>query len=355
MKNSLLLLIPSLLFTAAVTEANARPAEPDIPSQEGFEWVIRPHYRELGSFRDSDLAPAEFWDEEGGLRHYYIDRNGNPVLEFDFEFLGPFFEERAVVGYMGGPYGVIDRGGNIIVQPVYEDLDYYQEGLCPFEHEDRGGYLDRDGNEYISSEGIRPGHFSDGYAVFYDRDAERFGVLDRDGLIAIQPIFERLGRYCDGLFPAEAEDGMCGYIDLDGNWAIEPLYDYVLVFSQGRGAVGKDGKWGFVNTRGNIVVPLEYDYISRPFSDGMAVVEVDDLQGCVDLEGNLVIECKFSSISPFSDGYAFASAPGDRKEGIIDKSGNWVVEPCFDVPYPFIDGLACVRVGQKWGIIRIKD
>ncbi|MCD7970666.1 MAG: WG repeat-containing protein [Alistipes sp.] len=348
-----------LTFLTGLLAANAltaQAAEPEIPTGERFEWVISPRYSEIRHFWDSDIAPVEFWDDqERRYRYFYIDRDENPVMEFKYEYLGPFFEGRAVVGNSGGPYGVIDRDGNLVADVIYEDLKYYKEGLCPFFRDGYGGFLDMDGNEVISWPGIFPGLFSDGYAVFYDSESEMVGVLDKEGHMVISPVFERLGPYSDGLLPAEDSDGMCGFIDIEGNWIVEPVYDYVQVFSEGRGAVYKDGKWGFVDTEGNIAVDLVFDYIIRPFSNGLASVEMDGLSGCVDRDGNLVIQHKFKWIDSFSDGYAFAAVPQNNNYGVIDKAGNWVVEPCFDVVTIFVKGLATVRVGQKWGMIRITD
>ncbi len=77
--------------------------------------------------------------------------------------------------------------------------------------------------------------------------------------------------FSEGL-AAVKKDGLWGYIDTDGKYAVEPKYYGAWSFSEGLAAVqDKNGKWGFIDKSGNEVVAAAYDG-AWYFSKGLAVV-----------------------------------------------------------------------------------
>jgi len=53
--------------------------------------------------------------------------------------------------------------------------------------------------------------------------------------------------------------GNWGFIDTNGNWAIQPEFDKARDFSNGFAAVNKNGQWGFIDQNGNLVIPPQFD------------------------------------------------------------------------------------------------
>ena len=45
-----------------------------------------------------------------------------------------------------------------------------------------------------------------------------------------------------------------GFIDKNGKVVIEPQFDNVSAFSEGLAKVEKDGKWGFIHKSGKVVI-----------------------------------------------------------------------------------------------------
>ena len=107
-----------------------------------------------------------------------------------------------------------------------------------------------------------------------------------------------------------------------GTIVINPQFDSVGSFSDGLAAVrsgdARTGKWGFIDKTGRIVINPQFDS-AEPFSDGLAMVRIGD----------------------FTTG----------KVGFIDKTGHYVINPQFGLAHSFGDGLAAVRIGSKWGFI----
>jgi len=83
-------------------------------------------------------------------------------------------------------------------------------------------------------------------------------------------------------------DGLCGFIDSEGNIAVPAKYDGIDSFAEGLAPVSIDEKWGFVDAKGHEVIPPAYDNVSQ-FSEGLAAVERDGAWGYIDKTGKVVI------------------------------------------------------------------
>jgi predicted DNA-binding WGR domain protein len=164
------------------------------------------------------------------------------------------------------------------------------------------------------------------------------------------------------LFPVK-KNGRWGYIDREGQIAIEPQFDDVGHFSEGLAAVGfgsdQHRKWGYVNTAGQIVIEPAFDE-AYSFSEGLALVSLKGMYGYIDAKGQVAIEPQFDFSHPFSDGFALVTTPGkhigpitlkNRKQFYIDKRGNKLGNLDFDDAYSFSDGLASVSINGKYGCI----
>ncbi|EPU2627401.1 WG repeat-containing protein [Campylobacter coli] len=125
-------------------------------------------------------------------------------------------------------------------------------------------------------------------------------------------------------------DGQWSFLDKNGEFAIEPKFDYVWSFWEGLAKVGLNGKYGFIDKSGKIVIEPKFDGVGN-FSEGLAKVKLNRKYGFIDKNGKIVIEPKFDGVGNFSEGLAAVGLNG--KYGFIDKSGEFVIEPIFDDIY----------------------
>ena len=103
-------------------------------------------------------------------------------------------------------------------------------------------------------------------------------------------------------YAAVKKDGKWGFIDSEGNIAVEPKYAAVWSFSEGLAAVQtEDGKWGFIDTSGSEVIEPQFD-AAWYFSGGLAAVREGKLFGYIDHSGNFVIEPKYTDATNFDNG-----------------------------------------------------
>lgn len=138
-----------------------------------------------------------------------------------------------------------------------------------------------------------------------------------------------LGEWSEGLRVAVRGDRF-GFLDPNGQWAIEPQYVWAGDFSEGRAAVavaapsGEEGTlMGLIDRDGQWVIPAVYDDLSWDGSR-YAYVERDGRHGCLDRMGRPVVELAYDWMGEFAYGYAVVSRDG--RWGYVDERGELVGE-----------------------------
>ena len=212
-------------------------------------------------------------------------------------------------------------------------------------------------------ESINP--FSEGLASVYIKGA--WGFIDTDGNLAIEPGFESFGDYYfkNGFAAVSTVKAQRGYIDKKGNMIVYPKegeWMPLSPFSEGLALIKiisinqKHGDIHVIDENGVIQnqIPSVKDRNlfgpCMPFSNGLAPLRKNDRWGFINRTGEFVIEPEYRKVSSFSEGLA-AVETLDYKCGYIDTNGNWVVNASYDEAYPFSDGLAPVQSERNWGYV----
>jgi len=159
-----------------------------------------------------------------------INVNGNPQYE-RYRLASPFHDSIATVKakFRGDPnitivdeftYGLIDREGNSLFSPQFDQIGRYGAGLCP-------------------------------------------------ALVGSKP--DELIDYPRQTTLTTSEGGKWGFIDLNGRFIINPVYTNARGFSGGMAPVKQGGEWGFINTNGDWVVTPGFRRVGY-FEDGLCLV-----------------------------------------------------------------------------------
>lgn len=200
----------------------------------------------------------------------------------------------------------------------------------------------------------------------------------------IEPVYDGLGpdtKFSNGLAPVSL-DGQYGYIDRDGNVAVDFQYDRAYPFSEGRARVVKNGNTGYIDRQGNVIVPLMYedggDYseeyvwifdgeaygfadqygeIAIPlkyeyvydFKEGAAPVKKNGQYGYINQNGAVVIPFQYDWASSFSEGLARTGSRGTYN--YIDQTGQIALEVNYDYIFDYIDGKAIVFNRDQYAVI----
>lgn len=269
---------------------------------KGGNYFVRPGEWE-------EIYPA---DEEGPFVLTNYDSSGERIsslLDYDgtvretdpnyYAIEGPFHEEFAPITYHlhGGP--LLVHGSGEVPDNLRLSLDagemlvatHFSEGLCPvlpYEwsmHESgntKYGFIDYNGNvviepQFLSS--VYPGAFSDGRAAIPPPvDNDTYLVIDKSG--SVRNRFTLPGEYevrdwhegptfYEGLLAVkrtvfdedtwEEIESSAGFLDYDGNFVIDPVFEDVWSFSEGLAAAQIDGKIGFIDKSGQFIIPPKFE------------------------------------------------------------------------------------------------
>ncbi len=174
------------------------------------------------------------------------------------------------------------------------------------------------------------------------------GHVNSEDEVVVPKRFESLRRFSDQLAPARTQ-GLWGYLNPDGTFAVEPIFDQVGDFHSGRAEVVFDGYAGVIDVQGEFVVPAEF-WRAIPFGQDAALVMLpeDARRPRRRLEQSFLFE-KFHLFnndigivtkSPVK--FEWFVRPGDigptdriwasldgSTFGLMDNAGNWLTEPSY--------------------------
>ncbi|HEY0015745.1 MAG TPA: WG repeat-containing protein [Longimicrobium sp.] len=244
--------------------------------------------------------------------------------------------------------GLMDRAGNLVIEPRFEVVGDPSEGLVVVGRGDLQGYADLRGNVVMEPRWTAAGQFRSGYASVL-RDTLS-GLIDRTGRLVF-PLEKRdyTFRFSEGMLPLRM-GARIGYLDARLDTVIPARFDDADEFKEGRAGVAIIGRWGFIDTRGGWVVTPAYDRVSW-YRDGMAAVYLDGKCGYVDHAGRMAVPIRYDECWEFGDGLA-PVREGQGDYAWIDRTGRVVFTvPGARDPVHFSEGLASVELEGKFGYI----
>lgn len=137
-----------------------------------------------------------------------------------------------------GKYGVIDTSGNILIEPIYDNIKIPNPEKAIFicKLNDEITILNEKNEEIFT-----------GY--------ETVEPISLNGVVSSEPYEKRVLRY--------RKDGKYGLINYDGKEITKPIYEEIksLENKESELLVKKDGKYGVINSKGARLIKEEYDNI----------------------------------------------------------------------------------------------
>jgi hypothetical protein len=211
-------------------------------------------------FRNADKA-----QQRGENETSFIDRTGKTIVTLNMDKLRldiherPRFSEGLINVYDSstGKVGFIDKTGNFVIEPIYDQGAGFSEGLARVavaeSGEEKIGFIDHKGQFAIAPQFNTDADFS--------RNSTDFS--------------EGLASLTEGLRPTVTEEAKFAYIDKQGKIVLPTSFFYAGRFRDGVASVYDDlkNKYGFINKNGTVVIPIKYDSVSD-FSEGLAYVAI---------------------------------------------------------------------------------
>ena len=272
---------------------------------------------------------------------------------------------------------------------IAKDIDWIalpadEDSLIVYSKDDKRGYINRFSGEIaIPAKYSKAWVFSGGVAAVAEGDSVYFidhsGKAGNNKKFAYNPknhgyVFH--GDYC----AMAVDDGLMGLIDRNGNWAVEPKYQWIISeannFWRAREGDSQTGLWYALNDRAELVTEIGYPEITISEDFGIIATLPNHLQVsygfdgtksdkflCRDLEkmyydkdewdeeGNKIIDATTLMRYRMSDGYeGLCTVDGD----IITEPIYWEIAPITKDTYlcKYKDASAGVIVNSKGEIVQ---
>ncbi|WP_339244189.1 WG repeat-containing protein [Paenibacillus sp. FSL R10-2796] len=223
---------------------------------------IEPRYEYAEDFQKNGLAVVQRKNSSG-----LIDSTGRERVKPIYSFIAPFSEERAVVSDAKG-YTFIDEKGKEVTSARYDYLNSLHEGRALFSKQNTTGgqslygYVDAQGKEVLPAIYVDANDFMNGMALVKIKEGE-YALIDPDGNILHTYNHPFVGSPGEGLLAYQAtENGKYGYLNTDGSVAIQPQFTSALPFSEGRAVVNTaenyGNAYGLIDKQGKMIIPAKY-------------------------------------------------------------------------------------------------
>ncbi|MCZ4407616.1 WG repeat-containing protein [Cryomorphaceae bacterium 1068] len=345
------------------------------------EVAIAPKYEWVENFSDG-IAMVGIGDEVT-----YIDKEEKEISKKRFSDGFAFNRGLAVVEKDDG-YGIINRIGEFVVEPIYDDIGENSEGFFYVEKDGFFGYVNEAGENVIPFIYADAQDFHQGVAVVSDSSGAKglinkvgnqitpfnydwiesftsielpvryrqngsFGLLNRGGLNLTDSLYQALGEFSDGLILASSDD-LYGFLNTKGDTVIDFLYSYSPAaltnskFENGYAKVYQKDKVGVIDSTGFKVFPAIFEDIGT-FTGNLIPVKKRGKWGYSDLDVNLALGYQYDYVSNFSDSLAIVSEDG--LFGVIDTLGK-TKTPLVFRSVEWIDTLLLVQ-DTAFGIISL--
>lgn len=305
--------------------------------------IIQPEYDYVGFFSEGVAVVMK------NGKYGFIDKGNNLIIDLLYDSAIDFEGGRAIVG-LKDKFGIINRVGHIILPIDFEDLGTFSEGLIYGKKDSLFGYYDNSGFQRLEEKYSEAFSFSNGIAKVQLGRKQAF--IDTYGALIVSPVFESIHFFNDSLLVFEKE-GRFGICRKNGTLIDSIKYDMIGILSTDRAIVTNKGKLGYINGEGKLIIDMKFDEFPNfievgQYKGAYAVIRIKGKYGVIDHLGKIIIPATYLHLGKFSSLIAFTKGKG---WGFLDLLNNPVISAQFDFAESFNDGFAVVEKDTLLGLI----
>lgn len=262
------------------------------------KFVIKPKLFWAGDFHEG-LAQVSFWDGPifkddytNGIKDTY-DSGRNPV--------------KNIANAANIKDGYIDKTGKIVMifPPCSVTSSDFYDGLAIIQINERYGFIDKKGNMIITPK------FNDlygrgGFPMPVKIDGQ-WGLIDKTGKFILEPKFEKICGFYESLASVKTNNEWY-YIDKTGKVVIKTNFDSIGPFNEGVAPFSLNGKQGYIKKNGSILIEPKFEKHKHPinpmFYEGLAAVSLKNKVNFINKSGKVLINTNFDTADHFNEGIA---------------------------------------------------
>ena len=249
--------------------------------------------------------------------------SGKQVTGFTIDSLSIFKKNYAVI-HQGMQQGLIDREGQVKLEPMYREIHLEDDGTVKARQTDEWLFLD--GQNRLQQKVQADSVMALGKNLLKVCTAGLIQLEDYSLKPFFASNFSFLGKFVRGkaLFSKEKKYGIIGQ---DGKILIEPKYDNIVInypyYISNTRQNGRDN-WIVLDSLGKPIHTKPYERIHR-FNGQLFPVVIHNYWGALDSSGKEVIACTYDSIIQQLHENLVVKFHGQY--GIINQREEWLVTP----------------------------
>lgn len=237
----------------------------------------------------------------------FINSEGTLIITPEYE-VADYFNKGIAIVKKNNFYGAIDVNNNIIVPFQYEELSMIDNSIFSAKKNGAYGCINKDEEilinfTYKNPLEIHPLSSDNIVAITTGTDGKK-GIISTKSNINISPkykniYFDSVNNNLVTLVKFFDFADKYGILNLDTGFIIEPSSPIPLYFNEGLCPYMENEKYGYINDNGKFVIDPIYDSASS-FSNNMAIVRLlknTRLQsGLIDKTGKVLIPIEFNAL-----------------------------------------------------------
>jgi hypothetical protein len=202
------------------------------------------------------------------------------------------------------------------------------------------------GESYFIFENYYDTRFFRGLCAF--KKEGKWGIINSDGEFVLNPKYDFIGAFTD--FKSWKHDSSgCAVVGKLINSKMKYniinsnfdelnsfIFDEIELFDEDIAEVKINNKWGAINSKGEIIIPVEYNFISTYLNNGFIKVGLGDYDsnsfvgyyGFFDKNGKKISKIIYEVLGMFENGFAVCKK--NNKYGLLNENGYEVIRCRYD-------------------------
>jgi hypothetical protein len=252
-----------------------------------------------------------------------FSEEGKQLAAFVIDSISSFKKNLAVV-YQNHRQGLIDRNGQVKLEPVFRQISIEDDGSVRARQPDSWLFLN--GENKLLRQFNADSVVAISKRLYKVKIGDNFFLTDEKLQPINELVFSKLEIFYKGTARFE-RFGKYGLLHADGSVAIPSLYSELFVedsFVRAARQISNQTRWLLLDTAGKTIAPKNYEFIA-PFNGSFFPVKNKNFWGAINSQGQEIIACVHDSIIQHVQDHIVVQFKGNY--GIINLKEDWVVTP----------------------------
>lgn len=285
---------------------------------------------------------------------FFINKENTNVFNAFYEEAWPFTNGIAPVS-KNGVWFFINRQGQKI-SDEFEEISEPSENIYVIKQHKKYGALDAYGNLIIQPQFEKLGDFKNGMAYYMNNG--HYGFVSKNGSFSKSP-YQWVSDFDDKKIAVIKKNNLYGLTNSNDELILDPKYDLIVKAKNNIFIVVKNNKYGFYSGMGCFISEIDYDYKKELSADyytnGRLFKLIKNKQeALMDANGRISIDFNtYEEVNFAQDN--LIKIKRKNKYGFVDRKLNQVIACKYNSASDFQDSISICTLKQEVVLINIKD